>query len=250
MKKSRKKYTNFESLENNNKEVYMSYKIKELPKEERPRERLKRVGPRELTDKELLAIILKTGTRNKNVEDLAIEVLKKYSLTDLKDVTTQSLIEIKGIGEVKALELQASIELGKRIFLREEKKLIRLEDAKSIWESSKYLFHDLKQEYFYCYYFNNKQELIKAKLLFIGTINAASTHTREVFKEAYLVSASSIVCLHNHPSNDTTPSKADINFTRHLIKTGEIQGIPVLDHIIVGKTNYYSFYEHANLLNL
>ena len=93
-------------------------------------------------------------------------------------------------------------------------------------------------------------ELIKKKLIFIGTINSATTHTREIFKEAYLVSATSIICLHNHPSNDTTPSKADIYFTSHLIRTGQIQGIPVVDHIIVGEESYYSFYEHKDILNL
>ncbi len=226
------------------------YKIKELPESERPRERLKKVGPSNLTDKELLAIILKTGTKDKNVEELSLEILKNNSLLDLKDISIKDLMRVKGVGEVKAIELIASIELGKRIFLREEKKLEKLDCAEKIWESSKYLFEGLKQECFYCYYFNNKQELIEKKLIFMGTINSATTHTREVFKEAYLVSASTIVCLHNHPSNDTTPSKADIMFTESLMKTGMIQGIPVIDHIIVGKDHYYSFYEHQNSFNI
>jgi DNA repair protein RadC len=84
----------------------------------------------------------------------------------------------------------------------------------------------------------------------MGTINQSTTHTREVFKEAYRVSASTIVCLHNHPTNDTTPSKADILFTERLMRTGEIQGIPVVDHIIVGDNSFYSFYDHSNILNL
>lgn len=220
------------------------YKIKELPVEERPRERLINVGSNNLTDKEIISIILKTGTKGKNVEELALDLLSNYSLIDLKNITINDLLKIKGIGKTKAIELIASIELGKRIFLRESKKLIKLEDAKSIWEDSKYLFNGLKQEYFYCYYFNNKQELIKRKLIFMGTINNASTHTREIFKEAYLLSASTIVCLHNHPSNDTTPSKADVVFTDHLMRTGHIQGIPVVDHIIVGENSFYSFYEN------
>ena len=226
------------------------YKIKELPTNERPRERLKSVGVNNLTDKEILSIILKTGTKDKNVNELSLDLLNKYKLTDLKNITIKELTNIKGIGEVKAIELLASIELGKRIFLRDSKKLLKLDNASKIYESSKYLFNGLKQEYFYCYYFNNKQELIDKKLIFIGTINSATTHTREIFKEAYLLSASSIVCLHNHPSNDVTPSKADIVFTEHLIKTGNIQGIPVLDHIIVGDNNYYSFYDNLDVLNL
>jgi len=225
-------------------------KIKDIPLSERPRERLKEVGANNLTDRELLSIILKTGTKRKNVNDLSLEVLKKYNLLDFKELTINDLTKINGIGEVKALELLATVELGKRIFLKESKKLTKLESPKLIWESSRYLFDGLKQEYFYCYYFNNKQELISKKLIFMGTINQATTHTREIFKEAYKVSASSIVCLHNHPSNDITPSKADILFTERLMKTGTIQGIPVIDHIIVGVNSFYSFYEHNNILNL
>lgn len=225
-------------------------KIKDIPLTERPRERLKEVGGANLTNKELLSIIIKTGTKNKNVSDLALELLKEYDLLDFKDLSLEDLIKINGIGEIKALEILATIEFGKRIFLKESKKLKKLENPKAIWESSKYLFDNLKQEYFYCYYFNNKQELIERKLIFMGTINQATTHTREIFKEAYKVSATSIVCLHNHPSNDVTPSKADKLFTERLMKTGTIQGIPVIDHIIVGENSFYSFYEHSNILNL
>lgn len=225
------------------------YKIKELPIEERPRERFIEVGSNNLTDKEILSIILKTGTKGKNVEELAIELLKEYPLVELKNLTINDLIKINGIGKTKAIELLSAIELGKRIFLRDSKKLVKLDNAESIWEDSKYLFNGLKQEHFYCYYFNNKQELIKRKLMFMGTINRATLHTREIFKEAYLLSAATIVCLHNHPSNDVTPSEADISFTNTLIKTGMIQGIPVVDHIIVGEDSFYSFYEHNNCNN-
>ncbi len=228
----------------------MNYRIRDLPINERPRERLKEVGVTNLSDKELLAIILKNGTKNKNVTDLALDILDKYNLNDFKNISINDLTSIKGIGIVKATELISSIELGKRIFLREEYKLEKLDNPRIIWESSKYLFDGLKQEYFYCYYFNNKQELITKKLLFMGTINQSITHTREIFREAYKVSASSIVCLHNHPSNDVTPSKEDIMFTERLIRTGNIQGIPVVDHIIVGNDSYYSFYENKNSLNI
>lgn len=226
------------------------YRIKEIPAEERPRERLKQVGVENLTNTELISIILKNGTKNKNVKDLSIEILNKYKISEFKDISINDLIKIKGIGEVKAIELIAAIELGKRIFLSETVSLEQLDNPTKIWKSSRYLFNGKKQEYFYCYYFDNKQKLIERKLLFMGTINRSVTHMREVFKEAYRVSASSIVCLHNHPSNDITPSNEDIVFTRNLIKTGEIQGIPVLDHIIVGDDSFYSFYEHISILNL
>ena len=225
------------------------YKIKDIPESERPREKLKNIGANNLSDSELLAIILKTGTKDKSVNDLAIDILNKYNLNDLKSININELNKIKGIGEVKAIELIASIELGKRIFLNKNNKLKKLVNAKDIWEDSKYLFNNLKQEYFYALYFNNKQELIERKLLFMGTINNSVVHPREIFKEAYKVSASSIVCMHNHPSGDINPSREDIRFTENIVKTGYIQGIPILDHIIVGEDSFFSFYDN-NMINI
>ncbi len=220
-----------------------------MPKEERPREKLIEYGVENLTTSELLSIIIKTGTKRKNVNDLALEILKKYSLTELKDIKIEELTKIKGIGKVKALEIISSIELGKRIFLKQNKKYKRITNPKTLWETSRYLFINKKQELFYCFYFNSKQELIERKLLFMGTLNQSITHPREVFKEAYRLSANSIICMHNHPSEDLTPSKADINFTKSLVEIGKIQGIPVVDHIIVSDNNYYSFFEN-NILNV
>ena len=231
-------------------EVYMYYSMKEIPKEERPRERLLEVGVENLSDKELLSILLKTGTKNKNVSDLSLELLKKYSLEELKNCSLQELMSFKGIGLTKAIEVVASIEFGKRIFLREKNKLISMTNPEEIWKFSKYLFDGLQQEHFYAFYLNHKQELIAKKRLFVGTVNAAMTHPREVFKEAYLQSASYIICLHNHPSNHVAPSQADIVFTKALVETGKIQGIPVLDHIIVGENTYYSFYEENAIASL
>lgn len=225
------------------------YKIKDIPISERPREKLKSIGVNNLSDSELIAIILKTGTRKKSVNDLSLELLNKYNIEYLKDISINELMNINGIGEVKAIELVASIELGKRIVLKKNNKLRKLVNAKDIWEDSKYLFNNLKQEYFYALYFNNKNELIERKLLFMGTINNSVVHPREIFKEAYKVSASSIVCMHNHPSGDINPSREDIRFTESLVKTGYIQGIPVLDHIIVGEDSFYSFYDN-NRLNI
>ncbi len=221
------------------------YKIKNIPLNLRPRERLKEVGVDNLTDQELLAIILKTGTKNKNVLDLSLDILNKYKLKELEDVSLFDLKEINGVGEVKAIELLASIELGKRVLLKPPNNL-KLSSSKEIYESMKYLFYNKKQEYFYCLYFNNNSTLISKKLLFIGTLNKSITHPREVFKEAYKVSASYIICLHNHPTNNVLPSKEDITFTNSLITLGKLQGIPIIDHIIVGNNTYYSFYENNN----
>ncbi len=227
-----------------------NYKIKDIPTKERPRERLLQVGVNNLTDKELLAIILKTGTKNLSALDLAIEILNKYDLYSMKDLSVNKLKTIKGIGEVKAQELIAAIELGKRIYTAKREKLSNLKNAREIFLATKDLFYNKKQELFYCLYFDIKQNLIEKKLLFMGTINQSTIHPREIFKEAYLLSAASIVCLHNHPSNDLTPSKADILLTENLMKAGQIQGIPILDHIIIGEDNFFSFYEHNEILNL
>ena len=222
-------------------------RIKDKPLNERPREKLLEIGKENLTNSELLSIILKTGLKGENVENNELKLLNKYKLESLKDISLEELIKIKGIGKVKAIELLSCIELGKRIYLKETKKLTKLSTPNNIFEYIKYLFIDKKQEYFYCLYFNNKQELINKKLLFIGTINQSITHPREIFKEAYKLSASTIICIHNHPSNDTTPSKEDIRFTKNLVEIGRIQGIPIIDHIIIGHDNYYSFLEHNNV---
>ena len=230
--------------------IKIHYTIKDFPLEERPREKVKQYGINNVTNKELLSIILKTGTKSINVEDLALSILRKYKLHELKDVTITELTKIKGIGEVKAIELLAAIELGKRINYKTEEKKKKLNNPEVIFQEMRYLFIDKKQELFYCLYLNEKQELIDRKLLFMGTVNKSITHPREVFKEAYRLSASSIICMHNHPSNDLRPSKSDIEFTTSLVEIGKLQGIPVVDHIIVGDSSFYSFYEHNNILSI
>lgn len=230
--------------------IKIHYTIKDFPLEERPREKVKQYGINNVTNKELLSIILKTGTKSINVEDLALSILRKYKLHELKDITITELTKIKGIGEVKAIELLAAIELGKKINYKTEEKKKKLNNPEVIFQEMRYLFIDKKQELFYCLYLNEKQELIERKLLFMGTVNKSITHPREVFKEAYRLSASSIICMHNHPSNDLRPSKSDIEFTTSLVEIGKLQGIPVVDHIIVGDSSFYSFYEHNNILSI
>lgn len=226
-------------------------RVKSMPIDIRPRERLEKYGVSSLSDEELLAILIKTGTKEKSSINLALEVLLLYDSIDrLRDVTISRLMTIKGIGHVKAIEIIAAMELGRRVYEPRLDKKIKLGNSRDIYLYSKSLFYGKKQECFYCLYFNNKQELIERKLLFMGTINRSTVHPREVFKEAYLTSASSIVCMHNHPSGDVKPSREDIIFTKALINIGDINGIPLVDHIIVGDNSYYSFYEENNLFNL
>jgi DNA repair protein RadC len=219
-------------------------RIKDLPVNERPRERLINCGIENLSNEELLAIIIKTGTRNKSVKEIASELLCRIdSLNNLEMININTFTNINGLGKVKTMELMAVIELGKRIFLKKENKKINYNNPGDIYLENKYLFSGKKQEYFYCLYLDNRNNLIERKLLFMGTINRSIVHPREIFKGAYLSSASKIICLHNHPSDDINPSMEDIRLTKSLIEIGKLQGITLADHIIFGDNNYYSFYK-------
>ncbi len=220
-------------------------KIKDLPAYERPRERLIKLGKENISNEELLAIIIKTGTKESSVKDLACQVLSTIkNLNNLENISINTFKNIKGLGKVKTIELIAAIELGKRIYFeKNNEKDICYNHPKIIFEENKYLFIGKKQEYFYCLYLDNKNKLIERKLLFMGTINRSIVHPREIFKEAYLTSASKIICMHNHPSGDITPSTEDIHLTKSLIEIGKIQGIEIMDHMIMTENNYYSFYD-------
>lgn len=221
-------------------------KIKELPECERPRERLLKYGCNNLSNEDLLSIIIKTGTKGISVKEISEEILKRMqNINNLENINVNTFNDIKGLGKVKRIELIAAIELGRRIFLekQEDNKTI-YNNPKIIFENNKYLFYHKKQEYFYCLYLDNKNKLIERKLLFMGTVNRSIAHPREIFKEAYKNSATGIICMHNHPSGDLTPSMEDIRLTESLIEIGRINGINVIDHLIVSDDNYYSFYDN------
>lgn len=223
--------------------------IKQIPIDERPRERLIKYGAKNLSTEDLIAIILKTGTRDYSSKYLATEVLKKVKdVSGLKDLTLSNLIKINGIGAVKAIEFLAAIELGRRVY--KDKKLdnnLKFNTAEKVFEYFRYEMYNLKQEYFYCLYLDQHKSLIDKKLLFKGTLNKSLIHPREIFKWAYLNSCAYIICVHNHPSSNVLPSSEDVDLTNSLEKIGILQGIPIIDHIIIGQDSYYSFYENDNL---
>ena len=191
-------------------------KIKEIPTLDRPRERLLNMGVKYLSNEDLLAILLKTGNKKSNVKELALLLLKEVGeITNLSDISYEQLAKIKGIGIAKATTILAAIELGKRINV---KPLIRekLNSPEKIFNYYRYLIGSKKQEYFCCVYLDNQKRIIKDKIIFIGTLNFSPVHPREIFKEAYLLSASSFVCIHNHPSNNPIPSKEDIITTKRI----------------------------------
>lgn len=225
----------------------MNVLIKDIPLNERPRERLINKGVEYLSNEDLLAILLKTGTKENSVKVLANNILKQLDdINNLKEINLERLVKIKGIGKAKACELLAAIELGKRLNQEiDNLNQIKIYSSNSIYEYYQDKLKDKLQEFFYCVYLDTKNHIIKDKLLFIGTINESLIHPREIFKEAYLLSASSIICVHNHPSGNVTPSNNDIIMTKQLIEVGKILGIKVLDHIIIGKNNYYSFNDNS-----
>ena len=191
--------------------------------------------------------MLKCGTKDLSVKELANNILKQIdNINNLKDINYEKLIKIKGIGKAKASEILASIELGKRINNKINNiNQIKIYSSESIFNYYKDKLSDKLQEHFYCVYLDTKNHIIKDKLLFIGTINQSLVHPREVFKEAYLLSASSIICVHNHPSGNVNPSNNDIVITKQLREVGLLLGINVLDHIIIGKDKYYSFNDNG-----
>ena len=220
-------------------------KIKDLPILERPIERLLTNGVEVLSNEELLAIILKSGAKEKSVKEISLEILKEYDIHSLKDINIEKLAKIKGIGKKKAATLIAAIELGKRMNRKiDTLNDIKIDNSEKVFEYFKEMLKDKNQEYFYCLYLNNRKKVIKNKLLFIGTLNYSTVHPREIFKEAYLVGATSIICIHNHPTGNITPSNNDIDLTNNLIKAGMLLGIKIDDHLIIGKDKYFSFFEN------
>ena len=219
--------------------------IRDIPYDERPRERAINNGVANLSNSELLAILLRCGTKDKSVKDLSLEILNKIGdISNFQDLTLNKLLEIKGIGKTKAIELLSVLELGKRIYFNQKRTTLKISSSKDVFQNYRSLFLNSKQEMFYCLYLDNKNVVIERKLLFMGTINHSVVHPREIFKNAYLTSASGIICLHNHPSGDINPSLEDKRLTKALVDIGRLQNIPVLDHIIIGEDNYFSFMEN------
>lgn len=222
-------------------------KIKEMENEQKPREKALQYGLESLSDLELIALLLQSGNRNRSVFDLAQDVLNySHGLSNLYSMHVNTLMEISGIKEVKALQLLASIELSKRVLRNQtyKRQILTPEDVVEWFELE---YGTKAQEYFVALYLNTKAMIITHKILSIGTLNESCVHPRDLFKEAYLQNAHSILCVHNHPSGDVTPSRSDSICTRQLYEVSKVMGIQFMDHIIVGKNRYYSFAQHQNI---
>ncbi|MBP2069297.1 MULTISPECIES: DNA repair protein RadC [Anaerococcus] len=220
----------------------MKKTIKDLDQDDRPREKLIKYGADLLTDEELLAIIIATGNKEKNVIELSKEILDTFSYEDLADIEVAELTHINGIKNAKACSIVASLRLGKRIAQKVmEREIIKIEKSEDIYNYLKNELANKKNEYFYAILLNTKNVIISKEVISKGTLDASLVHPREAFKAAIKKSAKSIIFVHNHPSGDVNPSKHDFLTTRNLVDAGNILDIKVLDHIIIGDNDYYSF---------
>jgi len=218
------------------------YRIKDLPKIERPREKLISKGPQNLKDEDLLAILLRTGREGKNVLELARQVLTQYPKKRLLKMRYEDLIKIKGINSAKACTILASIELVKRALEKGEETLPIIRSTKDVIAQAVYM-RDKAREHLMTIYLNARNEMIFKKPMFIGTLNANLVHPREIFQEALKQNAASVILVHNHPSGDAEPSEDDLTITKRIIEAGKTMGIDVLDHVIIAKNKVFSFKE-------
>lgn len=221
--------------------------IKEWAVEDRPREKMLTKGVEALTDAELLAVLLATGTREMSALDLAKKIIQDLGgFGQVARASAKKLMTIKGIGEAKALTITAALELGRRK-AREEVFSLQIKSSET---AARYLMEkigDSEQEIFYVLFLDRKNAIKSEKMISLGSISATLIDTRVVMKEAVQHLASSMIVSHNHPSGNLQPSQADIDITKKLKEAGKIFDIPIIDHIIVSSKGYYSFADNGSL---
>jgi DNA repair protein RadC len=212
-------------------------KICDFPQNEKPRERLARDGAKALSDAELIAVVLRTGSNGENVVELSRRLLSEFGLPKLARINLAKLTKLKGIGFAKASQLIACFELGRRADANKQTQT----RIKSITDAAKLLTPELsglKKEHFIGLYLDSRNNLLKQELLFVGCLTATVVHPREVFQPAIAESAAKIIIAHNHPSGDPAPTKNDIDITKNLIAAGKMLGIELAEHIIIGNNKF------------
>ena len=218
--------------------------IKELPAAERPREKLMRYGSGFLSNGELISILIGTGTKELSALALANRVLAmEEGLPFLADCTCEELCRIDGIGAAKSCQILAAIELGKRLSGSVKKDRFVIGSPKDIADLCMEELRYRKKEYFRVFYLNTKNEVTATEDASIGNLNSSLVHPREVFRNAVKKGAAAIIVVHNHPSGNPLPSQNDLDITKRLVEAGELIGIPVLDHLIIGDGSYISLKE-------
>jgi len=215
--------------------------VREMPEEERPRERLARLGPEALRDAELLAILFRTGTKKQGAVALGEQALRQFG--DLRNLSRASVEELKsvpGLGTVKAIELKAALELGRRLATYSVRDRVKMTTAEDIARLLMVDFKNLEGEHFKSVLLNIKNEVLKVVEVSRGSLNETLCHPRDVLRQAVRENAAKIVICHNHPSGNPEPSKADIEATERIVEAGKIVGIAVVDHIIFGDGQWVS----------
>ena len=224
-------------------------RIQDIPKEGRPRERFLKKGPESLSDAELFAIILRTGTIGENVVDISNRLIQEYGLDNLFECSLKELEKIKGIGPGKAMQILAMAELGKRyneLKKTKNNKKNRISCAKDVFDYFNEKLKNEKQEHFYVLMLNSQNYIIKEQLITKGILDASIIHPREIFKPAIKNSAAKIILIHNHPSGDPNPSEEDLEVTEKLVEAGKQIDINILDHIIIGRDDWWEWRESRN----
>jgi DNA repair protein RadC len=226
-----------------------SFTIRDLPREERPRERLQKLGSGALSSVELLALVIGRGVPGKSALTIAHDLLKRFrSVQGVSSATVEELSAVPGIGMAKAAQLKAAFELGKRQDLDPEKRVgFEINNPGAVAKAVRASIADKAKEHFKLLVLNTRNEVIVIVPVSVGTANASLVHPREVFKAAISHGASSVVLAHNHPSGNPEPSDDDIALTRRLVEAGRLLGIEVLDHIIVVQRGFISFKEKGLL---
>ena len=221
-------------------------RIHDLDPENRPRERFVRSGAASLSSAELLALILKTGTKGKNILETCNDLLARHGLERLGNLSRNELQETEGIGPAKAMQIMAVFELQKRVLHRRSTNR-KVRSARDVYEYMAGRLPDETKEHLFLLHLNTKNQIIRHDLVSVGTLNASLIHPREIYKAAIRESANAIILVHNHPSGDVEPSNADKRVTGILKEAGSILQIEMLDHVIVGRETFFSFREHSLL---
>lgn len=227
------------------------YEIKEADYPMLPRERLKALGEKNLSDQELLAILLRTGTAQVSVLELAGQILKQFeTLENFRRASIEELMTISGIGMTKAVEIRAMMELGKRIQTTERKRYGQVKGSQQFASHLMQEMSDYDQEHLVAVYLDSQNRVIKKRTIFVGTVNSASANPREILHFGIKTLAAGLLIAHNHPSGNPKPSEADILFTERMAHACDLVGFILVDHIIVGHDRYFSFQESGLLLTL
>jgi DNA repair protein RadC len=228
---------------------HQNYAIREWPARDRPRERLQSAGAGALTNRELLGILIGSGTEGRSAVDVAGDLLQSAggSLRRLAGYERAEMTAVQGIGPAVAARLSAALELGRRLAREGPLQRERIQGPKDVYERCAPGLRDLRQEEFHVLLVNTQNALLREVIITRGTLDTSVVHPREVFRAAIAESASAIILVHNHPSGDPVPSPEDRAVTSQLAEAGRLIGIPILDHIVIGDSSYVSFVESGLL---